>query len=70
MLKLILSSIGVTFPVHIPYVPDIPYLTTFSTISSSIETHPANYDQLHSPLLIQKHKEQKCSIPQILYGTY
>ena len=35
-----LSSIGVTAPLHIPYVPDITYITNISTHLAYNETHP------------------------------
>ena len=46
MLKLITASIGVYVPLHITYVPDIPYLTNISTTSAYNKTHPPTYDQI------------------------
>ena len=38
-----LSSIGVTAPLHIPYVPYITALTNISTASASNEKHSPTY---------------------------
>ena len=53
MLKLMIASIGVTVPPHIPDVPGIPYFTNISTNLASNETHLPTYKQLYRTLLIQ-----------------
>ena len=49
MLKHMLVSIGVTVPLKITDVPDVLYLTKFSTTSASNETHPHTYEHLYRP---------------------
>ena len=51
MLKKSLASNNVTVPTHISDVTYIPYITKMSTTSSSNETHPHTYKNLHKPLL-------------------
>ena len=47
MLKKILTSIGVSALIHIPYVPDMSSLTKISTTSTSNRTHPPTYERLY-----------------------
>ena len=54
MLKHMLASICVNFPLHIPYVPGIISIINISTNSSFNKKQPPTYDHLNITLLIQK----------------
>ena len=59
MLKKILAPVGVTVPIHITDVPDIPSLRTISTPLESIETSLPIYEHLHRHVLPQKKTENR-----------
>ena len=59
MLKQILSSFSVNFPLHVPDVPDIEYFTNISTTFTSNITHPPTYEHLHRQLLPEKEGNKK-----------
>ena len=54
MLKKILATAGVNFPLHITDVPDTASLTKISTNSTSDITHPPTYKHLHRNFLPKK----------------
>ena len=59
MLKQIIATVGVNVPLHIPYVPDIPYLKKNSTTSKSDMPHPPTYKHLHRYLLPKKDRKNE-----------
>ena len=59
MLKHVISSIGVTVPLHLPNVPDIPSITYISTTSAYNEIHPTTYEHLHRTLQTQNQSKNK-----------
>ena len=59
MLKEILASVSVNFPLHIPYIPNMTYLTKIFTTSASNKTNTPTYGHLHRTLLTQNEPKKK-----------
>ena len=54
MLQQILATGGVNFPLKIPDVPDIPFLTNVSSTSTYDMPNPPTYEHLHRNLLPER----------------
>ena len=48
-----IAMVGVTVPIHIREVSDIPSLRIIFNPFEYIETHPATYDRFHRTVLLQ-----------------
>ena len=53
MLKEVLATVGVTVPIHIPDVSDIPSLRIIYSSLECIGTSTPAYEHLHRPVLLQ-----------------